>query len=91
MNDFDSPDKLPAVMNLHPPKNDKQKSEILYYFISLSCIYVIKLNLRGDPMKILMIGGPGTISMANTRLLLERGTDEVYLLNRGTRTEELPE
>jgi Nucleoside-diphosphate-sugar epimerases len=41
-------------------------------------------------MKILMIGGTGTISMAITRLLLSKGTDEVFLLNRGTRTEELP-
>ncbi|MCR5593315.1 MAG: SDR family oxidoreductase [Saccharofermentans sp.] len=41
-------------------------------------------------MKILMIGGTGTISMAITRLLLSRGTDEVFLLNRGTRTQELP-
>lgn len=40
-------------------------------------------------MKILFIGGTGTISMAITRQLAERG-DEVYLLNRGTRTQELP-
>lgn len=41
-------------------------------------------------MKILMIGGTGTISMAITRLLAEKGQD-VYLLNRGTRSDELPE
>lgn len=41
-------------------------------------------------MKILFIGGTGTISMAITRLLAERG-DEVYLLNRGSRNAELPE
>ncbi len=41
-------------------------------------------------MKVLLIGGTGTISMAITKLLLKRG-DEVYLLNRGTRTAELPE
>lgn len=40
-------------------------------------------------MKALFIGGTGTISMAITRLLAERGW-ELYLLNRGTRTEELP-
>jgi len=40
-------------------------------------------------MKILMIGGTGTISMTITRLLAERGED-VILLNRGTRTAELP-
>lgn len=40
-------------------------------------------------MKILFIGGTGTISMAITRLLAERG-DELYLLNRGTRNAELP-
>ena len=41
-------------------------------------------------MKVLFIGGTGTISMAITRRLVERG-DEVYLLNRGSRTDELPE
>ena len=41
-------------------------------------------------MKILLIGGTGTISMAVTRLLAERGTDDVYLLNRGSRSSELP-
>ncbi len=41
-------------------------------------------------MKILLIGGTGTISMAITRALASRGTDDVYLLNRGTRTSELP-
>lgn len=41
-------------------------------------------------MKILFIGGTGTISMAITRLLAERG-EELYLLNRGNRNYELPE
>ena len=41
-------------------------------------------------MKILFIGGTGTISMAITRLLAERG-EEVYLFNRGSRNAELPE
>ena len=41
-------------------------------------------------MKILFIGGTGTISMAITRLLAERG-DELYLLNRGSRNCGLPE
>lgn len=41
-------------------------------------------------MKILMIGGTGTISMAITRLLAQKSQD-VYLLNRGTRSSELPE
>ncbi|MBQ9119295.1 MAG: SDR family oxidoreductase [Lachnospiraceae bacterium] len=40
-------------------------------------------------MKALLIGGTGTISMAITRLLAKRGW-EVYLLNRGTRSAELP-
>lgn len=40
-------------------------------------------------MKALLIGGTGTISMAITRLLVERKWD-VYLLNRGTRKEEVP-
>lgn len=41
-------------------------------------------------MKILMIGGTGTISTAITRQLAETG-HEVYLLNRGTRSSEVPE
>lgn len=41
-------------------------------------------------MKILLIGGTGTISMAITRLL-SCGNDEVYLLNRGTRSDEIPD
>ena len=41
-------------------------------------------------MKILLIGGTGTISMAVTRLLAKEGHD-VILLNRGGRSEELPE
>ena len=41
-------------------------------------------------MKILFIGGTGTISMAITKLLAERG-EEVYLLNRGNRNANLPE
>lgn len=38
-------------------------------------------------MKVLFIGGTGTISMAITRQLLEQGT-ELYLLNRGNRKSE---
>ena len=41
-------------------------------------------------MKILFIGGTGTISMAITRLLAKQG-HELYLLNRGNRNEHLPE
>lgn len=41
-------------------------------------------------MKALLIGGTGTISMAITRLLAQKNW-EVYLLNRGTRTTELPD
>lgn len=41
-------------------------------------------------MKILFIGGTGTISMAITRLLASRGED-LYLLNRGNRSVEIPE
>ena len=40
-------------------------------------------------MKILFIGGTGTISMAITRELSRRN-EELYLLNRGNRTEEIP-
>lgn len=41
-------------------------------------------------MKGLLIGGTGTISMAITRLLAEKNW-EVYLLNRGNRSAEVPE
>lgn len=41
-------------------------------------------------MKVLLIGGTGTISMAITRLLLDQG-NEVYLMNRGSRNHELPD
>lgn len=40
-------------------------------------------------MKILFIGGTGTISMAITKLIASRG-DEIFLLNRGNRNKELP-
>ncbi|MBQ9694962.1 MAG: SDR family oxidoreductase [Oscillospiraceae bacterium] len=41
-------------------------------------------------MKVLLIGGTGTISMAITRRLAQQG-HEVFLLNRGSRREELPD
>ncbi len=41
-------------------------------------------------MKILFIGGTGTISSAITKLLAERG-EELYLLNRGNRNADLPD
>jgi nucleoside-diphosphate-sugar epimerase len=41
-------------------------------------------------MKALFIGGTGTISSAITKQLSEKGC-ELYLLNRGTRTESLPD
>ena len=40
-------------------------------------------------MKVLMIGGTGTISSAITRLLSQSGC-ELYLLNRGNRNKEFP-
>lgn len=42
-------------------------------------------------MKALFIGGTGTISMAITRQLAQDPAWELYLLNRGTRTQEVPE
>lgn len=42
-------------------------------------------------MRILLIGGTGTISMAITNQLIQEGKHEVYLLNRGNRASELPE
>lgn len=41
-------------------------------------------------MKVLFIGGTGTISSAITRQLATRG-DELYLLNRGNRNADLPD
>lgn len=40
-------------------------------------------------MKVLLIGGTGTISMAITKMLAKTNW-EVYLLNRGSRMEEIP-
>ena len=42
-------------------------------------------------MRILLIGGTGTISTAITALLAKRGTDRVWVLNRGNRANSLPE
>ena len=42
-------------------------------------------------MRILLIGGTGTISTAITNLLAKRGTDQVWVLNRGYRASILPE
>ena len=41
-------------------------------------------------MNALLIGGTGTISMAITKLLVQKGW-EVHLLNRGSRKEEMPQ
>ena len=41
-------------------------------------------------MKVLLIGGTGTISSAVSKRLAEQGC-ELYLLNSGTRNIELPE
>ena len=43
-----------------------------------------------NDMKVLLIGGTGTISMAITKQLSSREGYEVFLLNRGNRTSELP-
>ncbi len=42
-------------------------------------------------MKVLLIGGTGTISMAVTRLLAQKENVELYILNRGSRVKDLPE
>ncbi len=42
-------------------------------------------------MRILLIGGTGTISTAITALLAKRATDKVWVLNRGNRSDILPE
>lgn len=40
-------------------------------------------------MKILFIGGTGTISSAITRQILENTNHQLYLINRGNRTDML--
>jgi nucleoside-diphosphate-sugar epimerase len=51
----------------------------------------IELNLeRGIKMKILFIGGTGTISAAISKRLVESGEHELFLLNRGNRNDSLP-
>ena len=42
-------------------------------------------------MRILLIGGTGTISTAITALLAKRGTGKVWVLNRGNRAASLPD
>lgn len=42
-------------------------------------------------MKILFIGGTGTISSAITRQLAEKPDTQLYLINRGTHSDEVPE
>ena len=49
------------------------------------------LTKGGYVMKALFIGGTGTISMAITRQLACDPSWELYLINRGSRTEELPD
>ena len=46
--------------------------------------------MKGVEMRILLIGGTGTISTAITALLADRGKDEVWVLNRGNRASSLP-
>ena len=45
------------------------------------------IHIHGDLMKALFIGGTGTISMAISKLLLEKGW-ELYLINRGNRNKD---
>ena len=42
-------------------------------------------------MKALFIGGTGTISMAITKQLAQNPDWELYLVNRGTRNDNVPE
>ena len=58
-----------------------------YYFKKITT-FVSKFN--SIRMKILFIGGTGTISAAISKLLISQGHD-LYLLNRGQRNEILPE
>ena len=57
-----------------------EKREKICYYINTNTTD----PLRRYNMRILLIGGTGTISMAITKLLLS-GDNEVYLLNRGNR------
>ena len=47
-------------------------------------------EVPNNPMKILFIGGTGTISSAITQLLAAEGHD-LWLLNRGNRRNEVPD
>ena len=44
----------------------------------------VAIHIHGGFMKALFIGGTGTISLAISKLLLEKGW-ELYLINRGNR------
>ncbi len=59
-------------------------------YVIIKIVTLENFVLGGILLKILFIGGTGTISMAITRLLAVRG-DEVWLLNRGNRSAELPD
>ncbi len=50
----------------------------------------MNLIWEGIILKALFIGGTGTISSAITRQLAEDSSWELYLINRGTRSKELP-
>ena len=48
-------------------------------------------NRRRKPVKVLFIGGTGTISMGIVRLLAGQEGREIWLLNRGNRKADVPE
>jgi len=63
--------------------------KFIFFIISiLFTTFVSKFN--SISMKILFIGGTGTISAAISKLLISQGHD-LYLLNRGQRNETLPQ
>ena len=67
----------------------KQQNFILIFHSASICYSRRKKGVF--TMKVLLIGGTGTISMAITRQLASDSNYELFLLNRGNRTAELPE
>jgi nucleoside-diphosphate-sugar epimerase len=67
-----------------------QPFSLNYYGQTPKVFFYTTLQKKYTQMKILFIGGTGTISTAVSKLLIAQG-HELYLLNRGTRNNVLPD
>lgn len=67
-------------------KNDGRER----YLEKINITTILRSNQHNLTMKILFIGGTGTISSAITRQLAEKEDCELFLINRGTRSGEVP-